>query len=290
MIQAGNQWWTTTDWDEFFESIKPKDPVYEKFKDLGLFSYIMQHYNLSAVSENLTAEFWDLLYFAKCGSRQVSQIVNFTVREGTETEMNRLGSIIAAYHKISWDHMIAAIQIEYDPIHNQYEEYHETTSGQQIDDIDVEKANSSTTGKTGSDTVTRTDNLSKSETGTLTGREEGSTENNIYGFNSSSAVGSDNNSGLYTDSTNQQNTTTNTGTQTEQNSYGHTVTGTGSGTQQFDSTSTSEGTKDYTRKGNIGNITTQKMLADEIEFWRWNIIDRILNDVKDFTTIPIYAN
>lgn len=44
----------------------------------------------------------------------------------------------------------------------------------------------------------------------------------------------------------------------------------------------------YTHKGNIGNFTPQQLIKQEIELWRWNFIDEILNDVKDFISIPIY--
>ena len=46
--------------------------------------------------------------------------------------------------------------------------------------------------------------------------------------------------------------------------------------------------RSYTHKGNIGNFTPQQLIKQEIELWRWNFIDEVLNDVKDFISIPIY--
>ncbi len=46
--------------------------------------------------------------------------------------------------------------------------------------------------------------------------------------------------------------------------------------------------RDLTHLGNIGNLTTQQLMTQEIELWRWNYIQEILNDVKDFLTIPVY--
>lgn len=45
----------------------------------------------------------------------------------------------------------------------------------------------------------------------------------------------------------------------------------------------------YTHKGNIGNLTPQQLIHQEIELWRWSFIEEVLNDVKDFITIPIYS-
>jgi hypothetical protein len=45
----------------------------------------------------------------------------------------------------------------------------------------------------------------------------------------------------------------------------------------------------YTHKGNIGNLTPQQLIKQEIDLWRWNFIEEVLNDVKNFITIPIYS-
>lgn len=48
--------------------------------------------------------------------------------------------------------------------------------------------------------------------------------------------------------------------------------------------------KKVTRKGNIGNITTQKMLNEEIELWKWNFVHQILSDVKKTLTLSVYSS
>ena len=45
----------------------------------------------------------------------------------------------------------------------------------------------------------------------------------------------------------------------------------------------------YTHKGNIGNLTPQQLIRQEIDLWRWNFIEEVLNDVKNFITVPIYS-
>lgn len=42
--------------------------------------------------------------------------------------------------------------------------------------------------------------------------------------------------------------------------------------------------------GNIGNLTSQKQLLEEINLWKWNYMKEILDDVKEFCTLPIYLN
>lgn len=45
----------------------------------------------------------------------------------------------------------------------------------------------------------------------------------------------------------------------------------------------------YIHKGNIGNFTPQQLISQEIDLWRWNFIEEVLDDVKTFITIPIYC-
>lgn len=40
--------------------------------------------------------------------------------------------------------------------------------------------------------------------------------------------------------------------------------------------------------GNIGNLTSQQMIKEEIELWKWSYIQEILNDARDFLTLSVY--
>ena len=42
--------------------------------------------------------------------------------------------------------------------------------------------------------------------------------------------------------------------------------------------------------GNIGNLTSQKQILEEINLWKWNYMQEILNDVKEFCTLPVYLH
>lgn len=189
-------------------------------------------------------------------------------------------------------------------------------------------------------TATRTDNLHEVVDEDSTNSESGSESQNVYGFNSASAVPSDtassSNSGSgtvdrTTDNTGTQATTeggsdtkANTGTQsttgtdtgtvttantgTMQNAQTGTVgvSGSNTGTQDTDQTITLGGedetsttgstqedettNRDRSGKhsGNIGNLTSQKQIKEEIELWKWNYMATILEDAKEFCCLPIY--
>lgn len=189
-------------------------------------------------------------------------------------------------------------------------------------------------------TATRTDNLSEVVDEDGTNSNTGSGADNLYGFNSATAVGHDTNSSSNSGSDTMDRTTTNTGTQatTEggsdtkantgtQSSTGTDtgtvttantgtmanaqtgtvgVSGTNTGTQNTDQTVTLSGvdttrdtgstqedeTTDRDRSGrhfgNIGNLTSQKQIKEEIELWKWNYVATILSDVKEFCCLPVY--
>jgi len=169
-------------------------------------------------------------------------------------------------------------------------------------------------------TETQTDLRGALETRNLANSASNSSADGIYGFNSSTAVGdtntSGNNSGTETGTIGTQNsgtlTTENTGTDTQVHSGNVTTTDTGTdttvhsgnlttvntGTQQnYGSVSSSESADDektgtrsreYTKTGNIGNISTQKLLKEEIDLWKYNFICEIMRDVANFVSLPIY--
>lgn len=103
-------------------------------------------------------------------------------------------------------------------------------------------------------------------------------------------------------------TTENTGTQTIVDDNSIVTTQTGTVTRGTQSTTTHGGRDDTvsngtesediqrdrdrsgTHSGNIGNITSQKMIAEEIALWKWKYVQEILSDVKEFCTLPVYLN
>lgn len=147
-----------------------------------------------------------------------------------------------------------------------------------------------------SDTNTETVDSQRTNTGTQATAESGS--------DSVANTGTQSNTGTDTGTV----TTANTGTQQNSTSgtVDETVTNTGTRTnvlaeEQGGSDTTTNNlthTDDYTKTldrsgshvGNIGNLTSQKQILEEINLWRWNYMQEILNDVKEFCTLPVYLN
>ena len=119
-----------------------------------------------------------------------------------------------------------------------------------------------------SNTGTRTTEVS--DTGTITTADEG-TETTV-GEKDSTKV------------------TTNTGTRTtgDQLSTGGVDSTSKTGSVDEDVNTTKE--RSGRHFGNIGNLTSQKMILEEINLWKWNYMQEILNDVKEFCTLPVYLN
>lgn len=169
-------------------------------------------------------------------------------------------------------------------------------------------SNSSTNNNSNSETFAST----KDNTGTQTSDESGSDSTANTGTQENVESGSDStqNTGTQSDSGSDTGTITTENTGTQQNS------GTGTVDESISNTGTrtnvlseSHGgndtitnnlthTDDYTRNrdrsgrhfGNIGNLTSQKQILEEINLWRWNYMQEILNDVKEFCTLPVYLN
>ena len=142
----------------------------------------------------------------------------------------------------------------------------------------------------GSDTLDRT----TTNTGTQATAEGGS--------NTKANTGTQSTTGTDTGTV----TTANTGTMQNAQTGTVTVGRDNTGTQDIDQTITQSGvdttrdtgsthdveTTDRDRSGrhfgNIGNLTSQKQIKEEIDLWRWNYVNMILDDVKEFCCLPVY--
>lgn len=178
----------------------------------------------------------------------------------SEQELETLAGIINGMFKHRWDKLMNVAMMEYDPIHNYND--HLVESIEYGEEVDGSKTGSGSTSKN----ETETHNMNNS--GNTSGQD------NIYGFNSSTAVGEGNNSG------------------TSSNLESGTITDVQSGTSSNSETSSNDTTgqrsREYTKTGNIGNISTQKLLNEEIDLWKYNFIYEIMRDVANFVSLPIY--
>lgn len=310
--QYGNQFWTARDWDEFFGALdKLPGTVRQKFKDFPLMSVpdLYSEFQFSGLSKPAL----NRMLYALCGKRIVAPIVCDVEEDLTQESVNELADILVATFKEKWDRQKAVYDLDYDPIYNQKDVYSETTTNRQVDDIDVAKSKANELARSGSDTTTTTNNLSESTSATRTDNltqtvsgsdqktEGGTNQNDVYGLNSISAVHNNldtmSKTGSSSNSETQQNTgtvqdsgsKTNTGTVTQALQHGRTDNLTESGQEEFDIVSTGNGTKQYTRYGNIGNILTQDMIQKEIDLWKWNILEEMMNDIKSYISVPLYV-
>ena len=171
---------------------------------------------------------------------------------------------------------------------------------------------------------TRTYDTDKHNTGNVTMSGNDTTTDSLWGFNSGSDVNADksvlahgqvqtNNlteemNGTVGDSGTEGGTRTvgNTGTQGTVVGYNSTVTVANTGTQGTTGSEATTGTnrrdndttlsetgsntkeRSGSHMGNIGNLTSQKQILEEIELWKWNYVEQILDDAKEFLTLPIY--
>ena len=245
-----------------------------------------------------------------------------------ESSLTEISSTILSYYKDKWDRLKKLLKIEYDPIHNFSDEITESISDstEETDSktVTATKTGNSTNQRTNDTTDTTTNNLEETLTNDLTKTEtnnlkttdtknlknttQGTVENQIQGFNSTSYVNSDKDvqsgtqSETGTDTVDKTGTvsTTDSGTSTKANTGTSALKKTGTIVDLLTNNLTDETTlsnatnnshtrqRTMSRIGNIGNITTQQMLNQEIELWKWNFINQVLEDVKQLTTLQIY--
>lgn len=174
--------------------------------------------------------------------------------------------------------------------------------------LDAVNTDSSST----SDTKTDSSTGSKTNTGTQATAESGSDSITHTGTQGTTEGGSDgiSNTGTQSNSGTDTGTITTANSGTQQNassgSVDETITNTGTRTNVVDeeqggrdtTTNNLAHTNNYTENkdrsgvhtGNIGNLTSQKQILEEINLWRWNYMKEILDDVKEFCTLPVYLN
>ena len=242
----------------------------------------------------------------------------------TDTELQTLADLMVGYFKPRWDKLKDIYGIEYDPIHNFLDEWEDEMEGAKSEDRSSESERVDTHDTTVainnlrtdalqeletrnlSDGNTRTDNLSETNTGTQSNSGSNTNTSSVWGFNSSTDVNSDKDTGSNSNTRTDNLTKANTGTVTDSGTHTGSVTTANTGTVTDAGTNKTTGTESraYTDSfqaneeqarersgrhfGNIGNLTSQKMIKEEIELWKWSYIQEILNDAKSFLTLEVY--
>lgn len=234
----------------------------------------------------------DIMFLGQYGYKNPSPFVE-TIQENyddplTSEELQTIASALLALYSNKWTRLKALESAEYDPLHNYLDEWEDHSEGWNVNDKDLTSTRTDTHNTTETTQSTRTDNLTETTTLNESESTTDSQADSIHGFNSSNAVPTDNSSGSGSKTTTGTDTTANTGTQ----GLSQTVANTGTITRGITENEGESGSDNRDREGrhsgNIGNITTQKMINEEIELWRWNFINQVLADVAEFCTLPIY--
>lgn len=233
----------------------------------------------------------DLLFSTNYGERNISPIVERIVTDMTsvnDEELTEIANLLLSIYRKKWDRYKDIYSIEYDAIHNYLDEYTESTTVISSEQSEVNSELTDTSNESATENKTRTDDLHKSATYSSDETNSGTDDSQIYGFNSVDAVNADKttvNSEKGIEGTNDE---SNTGTQTQVNTTEkeRTANRTNSTDSAIDTTQSKDRT--FTHKGNIGNLTTQELIRQDIKLWEWNFIESVLNDVKDLLTLPIY--
>lgn len=264
--------------------------------------------------EFATSSQLDVLFFTSYAGRTISPIVNYHTTDGSIDDNNllQLSEEILAVYKQKWDRLKEVALLDYDPIHN----FSDNISEHVVSADDSTRLNTGNVKDSGTvtDTGTVKDTGDVKNTGTQgivsetdnTGTQQNvstgsrDTRDKIYGFNSSASSGQNDqdidttDNSTRTDNLKEEYISTRTDNLTQTND----LTRTNNLTRTNDLTRTNNLSEKYeddfskdrtmTRTGNIGNITTQAMLTQEIELWKWNFVNQVLSDVKEFCTLSIY--
>ena len=246
----------------------------------------------------------DVLFFNSFGARTCAPIVKYFAGDDDEysdQELENLSESILAVYGSKWDRLKAVAKIEYDPIHNFKDEMHEEISG--TDDITIKDTGTrSNTGTQKNDgeidnSGYQSTTGQKLNTGTqeTSGTLNRTLNDTIYGFNSSTSEGQNDHitaettSGSREDDLAENTTGRREDHLKEEQSFKRTDDLLMTNNLQEETDDDYTRLRDYVRTGNVGNITYQKMLQEEIELWKWNFIQQVLSDVRDFTTLQIYS-
>jgi len=244
-------------------------------------------------TETMTGMNLDIAYLdGHSGERYCSNFINHRLGDSdvlSSDNRTLIANILWAMFGIQWTRLWATMKpIDYDPLTNyQMEETIEGTESS-TRTPDLTKGDTGTVQSTGQDK--RTPNITRTGTGTVKddGTSSGNTQNNLWGFNSTTSIPSDmsdvtgTNENTTTRDLTENETGTDTTDKTNTDTYNRNYTETGT------DTTAGMSSRKLTRKGNIGTNTFQNLLQQERNLWMYNFFEQVFKDVDSVLTIPIY--
>ena len=269
--------------------MKMSDNEYPLVKDFfPILNGIFTHSNYDF--EVITKEELDTLFYSNYGYRAVSPLATNLAKEmyPSDIELSQIASFLISFYKIKWDKLKEVYQLEYDPIHNYLDELVETIEDSGTKEINTLVNDVRNFTQAEDTTSLRSDNLTRTENNTS---EEAGTNNvdaSIYGFNSTKESPSDSSDSNSTNNYAGTSTVENTGNQSNTINQKNNSNEERTSNTDMDITTGDTRSKKSTHKGNIGNLTTQQLISQEVQLRRWNFIETVLDDAKELLTIPIY--
>lgn len=217
------------------------------------------------------SETLDIMYYAHSGNKIVSPLVNDFITASaqddkslTQTYRNTLARLVVVKYNDKWTRLWALGDEEYNPLYSDQVTETETIQGQHS--------------KSGTDTGTVVTDHDRTDTGTLTDQGTNSDQDNIYGFNSSSAVGANTNSG--TDNNTETRNLASTDDITETRNLADSETGTESSTRTLTKTG---------RNGSmVSGTRVQDLITAEREVLQWNFWNVVFADIDEILALDIY--
>ena len=241
--------------------------------------------------EVMTKQELDFMFFVNYSEKNPAPVVTKMLSlPPTDTELTNLAHMIESLYGVKWNKLKSLTKLTYDPIHNYKDKLTEVIKDTEVIDGTLDTVYSKT--KTGNITKndTRTDNLTDVVDKNSTLTVNSTVDDGVYGFNSDTPNDSDTSKTVETNTDVGKVTKVNTGTQTNVGNDTTSLSDIGTSGDIKKSTETTDRTRESTHEGNIGNLTTQQLMTQEIELWKWNFIQTVLADLNDFLTIPIYLS
>ena len=217
---------------------------------------------------NISYDKIDKLLFTNYGDRPISRYLEEYLKlSGGDHLVDPYLKIVSNYVldmcRLSWARLTADFSAEYNPAEN-----YSMTEDETVNDAE-----------SGSDDTERTYDDYK-ETEKLGHTVEADDTSNIFGFDNNDTLNPDGvkdgaatNTTTYGKDTDTGDTREIEGSHKDTTTYGHTL----------------DRTRNLTRSGNIGTMTSTQMIRDDSEYWSAeNFFDRIAADIAAILTIPIY--
>lgn len=278
---------------------------------------------LGAPWPNEVGQDMDDSYFTMySGIKHPSEFVTLHLNPDQETANSlTIARILYGIYGQNWTKLWEAFQTKYNPIENY--NMQETIESTNSSDRTINRTNDLTSTVDGTEKQTSEQDGTQNVTGSTT--NESTTDSNgssslehgetitksaesdsfTYSFNATEKVpvssqtesGSDAHTGTDTTITTDHSTANSEGT-TKTDSTDHTTGTVDTTTKDVRADTTVEDTTDNvtgkeetitTRAGNIGVTTTQQMLQQEFEIWKWNFYFQVFEDVDRFLALSVYS-